>query len=134
MDAMTERRRWRRRWGRTPAAATPETTAGPRALVPAVEPAAEVAALLARAADRLTEQGTAAERPLLEAMAHVSAGTAPGAAAALVDWSGTETSRLRAFGLLHGHVLEALGRSEHVRFLDLLDGVDEAATVEMRVA
>ncbi len=57
-------------------------------------------------------------------MAEVSAATAAGASAALVDWAGTEASRLRAFGLVHGHVVEALGPREHAWLLDLLDGVD----------
>ena len=57
-------------------------------------------------------------------MAEVAAPSAPGAAAALVDRDGTETSRLRAFGLLHSHVLEALGPRDHARLLDLLDGKD----------
>ena len=57
-------------------------------------------------------------------MADVAAPTAPGAAAALVDRDGTEASRLRAFGLLHSHVLEALGPRDHARLLDLLDGTD----------
>ena len=52
--------------------------------------------------------------------------SAPGAAAALVDRDGTEVSRLRAFGLVHTHLLEALGPREHARLLDLLDGGDGA--------
>jgi hypothetical protein len=55
-------------------------------------------------------------------MAQVVAPTAPGAAAALLDTAGTETSRLRAFGIVHGHLLGALGVAEHAWLLDLLDG------------
>jgi len=58
-------------------------------------------------------------------MADVAAPTAPGAAAALVDWDGSEASRLRAFGLLHSHLVDALGPRDHARLLDLLDGRDE---------
>ena len=85
-------------------------------------PSVELAHVLDEAAHRIAESGTDAERHLLEAMADVVAPSAPGAAAALVDQAGTETSRLRAFGLLHSHLLEALGPRDHARLLDLLDG------------
>ncbi|MEO6511672.1 MAG: hypothetical protein ABIO16_11820, partial [Nocardioides sp.] len=87
--------RMRRRSSR--AARTLESAPRPR-LVPAVQLAAEVSALLTAAAYRVDEDGTTSERPLLEALAEVSAASAAGTAAALVDWSGTEASRLRAFG------------------------------------
>jgi hypothetical protein len=87
-------------------------------------PTAELAHVLDEAAHRVAARGTDSERRVLEAMADVAAPTAPGAAAALVDRSGTETSRLRAFGLLHSHVMEALGPRDHARLLDLLDGRD----------
>lgn len=83
---------------------------------------AELSDVLDDAAHRIAERGTGAERRVLEAMAEVAAPTAPGAAAALVDTYGSETSRLRAFGLLHSHLLEALGPRDHARLLDLLDG------------
>ena len=87
-------------------------------------PSVELADLLDEAAHRIAEWGTGSERRVLEAMADVAAPTAPGAAAALVDWDGSEASRLRAFGLLHSHLLEALGPRDHARLLDLLDGTD----------
>jgi len=61
----------------------------------------------------------------MEAMADVAAPTAPGAAAALVDWDGSEASRLRAFGLVHSHLVDALGPRDQARLLDLLDGREE---------
>ena len=89
---------------------------------PHVRPSVELAQVLDEAAHRVAEQGTDSERRLLEAMADVAAQSAPGAAAALVDRDGTEVSRLRAFGLVHTHLLEALGPREHAWLLDLLDG------------
>jgi hypothetical protein len=87
-------------------------------------PAVALADLLDEAAHRIAARGTDSERRVLEAVAEVAASSAPGAAAALVDRAGTETSRLRAFGLLHSHVLEALGPRDHARLLDLLDRTD----------
>ncbi len=85
-------------------------------------PSAELGHVLDETAHRIAERGTDAERRVLEAMADVAAPSAPGAAAALVDRDGTETARLRAFGILHSHLLEVLGPREHARLLDLLDG------------
>jgi hypothetical protein len=91
---------------------------------PGRAPSAELAHILEETAHRVAEHGTESERRVLEAMADVAAHTAPGAAAALVDLSGTEASRLRAFGRLHSHLLEALGPRDHARLLDLLDSKD----------
>jgi hypothetical protein len=85
-------------------------------------PSAEVAQLLDVAAHRVSELGTASEHALLQALSDVVAPTAPGAAAALVDERGTEISRLRAFGLVHAHVIEELGPRQHARLLDLVGG------------
>ena len=85
-------------------------------------PSVELAQVLEEAAHHVAEQGTSSERRLLEAMSEVVAQSAPGAAAALVDRDGTEVSRLRAFGLVHTHLLEVLGPREHAWLLDLLDG------------
>jgi len=87
-------------------------------------PTVEIADLLDEAAHRIAEWGTGSQRRVLEVMADVAAPTAPGAAAALVDRAGTEASRLRAFCLLHSHLLDALGPRDHARLLDLLDGTD----------
>ena len=92
------------------------------AAAPERSPTAELAHVLDEAAHRIAARGPDSERRVLEAMAEVAAPSAPGAAAALVDRAGTETSRLRAFGLLHSHVLDTLGPRDHARLLDLLDG------------
>ena len=99
---------------------------------PERSPSVELAHVLDEAAYRIAEWGTGSERRVMEAMAHIAAPTAPGAAAALVDWNGSEASRLRAFGLLHSHLLEALGPRDHARLLDLLDGGDVGADGELR--
>ena len=100
------------------------------ALAPAsqVSPSVEVAQILDAAAHHVSEFGTACEPALLQALAVVAAGLAPGAAAALVDEAGTETSRLRAFGLVHALVIEELGPHEHARLLDLIGGAGDVAS------
>jgi hypothetical protein len=94
---------------------------------PSHPPTADVARVLEEAAHRVAEQGTASELPLLEAMSEVAADSAPGAAQALVDWAGTEVSRLRAFGVVHAHFTNALGSCEHARLLHLLANGHERA-------
>ena len=100
--------------------------AGVRRLArPAAEPlrsrSVELAQVLDEAAHRVAENGTSAERRLFDAMSEVAAQSAPGVAAALTDPDGSEISRLRAFGLVHTHLLEVLGPREHAWLLDLLD-------------
>ncbi len=102
---------WRARTSRRPGSAPP--TMAVAAAPPVRPPSIEVAEILAAAAHRVAEWGTTSERRLLEAMAEVSAPSAPGAAAALVDWAGSEASRQRAFGLVHTHLIEVLGAREH---------------------
>jgi hypothetical protein len=80
----------------------------------------ELAHMLDAAARRIADEGTSAAGGLLHAMSKVTEQTAPGAAAALVDRNGTEISRLRAFGLLHSHLLNALGPREHAWLLGLV--------------
>ena len=87
---------------------------------PERSPSVELAHVLDEAAHRIANWGTGSERRVMEAMADVAAPTA-----ALVDWDGSEASRLRAFGLLHSHLVDALGPRDHARLLDLLDGRDE---------
>ena len=114
------RRWWQRR-------AAPGYDLGSLALAvaaPQPSPSVGLAHVLDEAAHRIADRGTASARRVLEAMADVAAPSAPDAAAALVDREGTEISRLRAFGLVHGHVLEALGPRDHARLLHLLDGED----------
>ncbi|MEZ0448509.1 hypothetical protein [Cellulomonas sp. ICMP 17802] len=90
--------------------------------VPVRPASAELADVLDRAAHRVAELGTSAERRLLRAMSEVAAQSAPGAAAALIAPDGTEISRQRAFGLVHTHVLEVLGPREHAWLLELVGG------------
>ena len=73
------------------------------------DPTRQVRMLLDDVALRITASGTRTERRALHAMADVSSSVAPGAATALVDWGGTEISRLRAFGVLHWLLVEELG-------------------------
>ena len=89
---------------------------------PQLDPYVEVAQILEAAAHRVSELGMTSEHTLLQALSIVTAPTAPGAAAALVDDTGTEISRLRAFGLVHAHVIEELGPREHAHLLELLGG------------
>jgi len=91
------------------------------AATPVRPPSVELVQVLEEAAHRVADLGTSSERRLLEAMSEVAAQSAPGAAAALVDRDGTEASRLRAFGFVHTHLVQALGPREHAWLLDLLD-------------
>jgi hypothetical protein len=95
---------------------------------PIASASAEVAGLLEDAAYRIAEEGTATERRLLEAMAQVASESAPGASAALVDAEGSEASRLRAYGVVHSHLLDELGAREHAWLLEL---VQDDGSVEL---
>ena len=83
--------------------------------------------MLDRIAERIVEHGTVTEAPVLEAMSALSRQVCPGAAAALVDWNGSETARLRAFGIVHGVVLQLLGTSGQSLLLDEVRGADDLA-------
>ena len=84
-------------------------------------PSAELAYRLDAAAHRIADLGTAAEPRLLEAMHEVIEAAAPGTAAALVDPVGSETARLRAFGMAHRFVVHELGPYDHAWLLEFLD-------------
>lgn len=71
--------------------------------------ARELGRVLGQVAERVVEHGTLTEARVLHAVAAASQEACPGAAAALVDWNGSEIARLRAFGIVHGVVLEVLG-------------------------
>jgi len=97
---------------------------------PAAQPQDVTAALavwLERIAVRIAEHGTATERLALHAVHDVVRWSAPGAAAALVDWDGSEAARLRAFGVLHGVVLGVLGPEDQAWLLDRLQGGSDRA-------
>jgi hypothetical protein len=59
-------------------------------------------------ADIIVAEGTQAERRNVQLMASAARPFAPGAAAALTDWDGSEIARLRAFGIVHGVLLREL--------------------------
>jgi hypothetical protein len=69
-------------------------------------------AILDRTAERIVECGTSSQPATLRAMAAATCHLCPGAAAALVDRDGSEVTRLRAFGIVHGVVLRSLGDLE----------------------
>ena len=68
----------------------------------------ELMEILDRTAHRIVGNGTRIRSRALEAMAAATRDLCPGAAAALVDWDGSEIARLRAFGIVHGVVLRDL--------------------------
>jgi hypothetical protein len=87
-------------------------------------------ALLTRTADRVVADGTAAAAPTLEAMASAAAKLNQGAAAALVDWNGSEIARLRAFGFVHGVLLRDLPHDEQSQLLSQLLDISSALVLE----
>ncbi|WP_062466828.1 hypothetical protein [Demequina maris] len=60
----------------------------------------------------LAEEGTAAHREEVERLADAVRGFAPGAAAALVDWAGTEISRLRAWAVARSALMERIADTQ----------------------
>ncbi|WP_157544851.1 hypothetical protein [Nocardioides halotolerans] len=82
--------------------------------------AAELSGLLERIAGRIAARGTEAEQTACEALASATRWTAPGAAAALVDWDGAEVARLRAFGVLHGVAMGQLAPHDQAWLRDRL--------------
>lgn len=79
--------------------------------------------ILNRTADRIVTDGTAIESRTLEALAAATRDLCPGAAAALVDWNGSEIARLRAFGIVHGVVLGELPAGARTHLMAQLAGV-----------
>ena len=68
----------------------------------------ELKEVLDRTADRIVADGTRAESLALRVMEAAARDLCPGAAAALIDWNGSEIARLRAFGIVHGVLLRDL--------------------------
>jgi hypothetical protein len=62
---------------------------------------------LADVADRIAEHGTSGESQVLHDLAAAAHAACPGAADALVDWSGPEVARLRAFAVVAAALLRA---------------------------
>lgn len=87
-------------------------------------------ALLDLTAERVVESGTRTESSTLCAMSAATWHLCPGAAAALVDWDGSEAARLRAFGIVHGVILRDLPRRERARLLARLTDERDLAAVE----
>ncbi len=87
--------------------------------------------ILDRTVERIVECGTRTEAATLCAMSAATGHLSPGAAAALVDWDGSEPARLRAFGIVHGVVLRDLGARDRSRLVAQLTGTAqcEAHTV-----
>ena len=82
----------------------------------------ELNELLNRTADHIVADGTQTESLTLQAMASAAVDLNQGAAAALVDWNGSEIARLRAFGIVHGVLLRELPDSAQAELLThLLD-------------
>jgi hypothetical protein len=87
-------------------------------------PEAVLDSMLGLVAARIVEHGTPSEARVLTAMADAVRREHPGAAAALVDWDGSEVARLRAYGVLQGVVLGALGPHARSSLLDDILGTD----------
>jgi hypothetical protein len=121
-------RRLERRAGRR-AAVTP--TARPYVVPVPADHADRTATLLHSALGRVAEHvavsGTATETRVLVAMSAACRSTSPGAAAALVDWDAAEITRLRAFGILHVAVFEALEPEDRAWLLDQILGPPDVA-------
>lgn len=96
-------------------------------------PEDELARRLDAVARRIAASGSASERPALHAVAEATRWLAPGAAAALVDWTGPEVARLRAYGLLHGVALHALDDDDQAWLVGRLGGTP-SAELDDRVA
>lgn len=82
----------------------------------------DLAGLLDRIAERIAENGTRTEARVLEVMSAAAQEVSPGAAAALVDWDGSEIARLRAFGIVHGAVLRLTGPCDRSWLVDQILG------------
>ncbi len=82
----------------------------------------ELTRILDSTANRIVGGGARTETQTLYAMADAARDLRPGAAAALVDWSGSEVARLRAFGIVHGVILRDLEPRDQLQLLDTLLG------------
>ena len=82
----------------------------------------ELTEVLDRTADRIVSNGTWEEAWTLQAMGAAARDLCPGAAAALIDWDGTEIARLRAFGIVHGVLLRELSTTTQADLASQLVG------------
>lgn len=85
---------------------------------------------LSRTADRIVADGTQVESRTLHLMASAAQDLNPGAAAALVDWGGSEIARLRAFGIVHGVLLPRLPAVAQAELLTHLLGTSSAIVLD----
>ena len=81
----------------------------------------ELTDLLTSTAYRIDAEGTRTQSRILGILAAAVRRIAPGAAAALVDWEGSEIARQRAFGIVHGIVLHELDDHDRDMVLFRLD-------------
>ena len=88
------------------------------------EAVVELGSVLGRVAERIVEHGTLTEARVLRAMSAAAQEASSGASAALVDWKGSEIARLRAYGIVHGVVLDVLGPRAQSSLLDQMLGTD----------
>lgn len=92
--------------------------------------AMELNELLSGTADRIVANGTQVETSTLQLMASEAQDLNPGAAAALVDWDGSEIARLRAFGIVHGVLLRELPAVAQAELLTHLLGTSSAIVLD----
>ena len=83
----------------------------------------ELTDLLTSTAYRIDAEGTRTQSRILGILAAAVRRIAPGAAAALVDWEGSEIARQRAFGIVHGIVLHELDERDRDMVLFRLDSL-----------
>lgn len=83
----------------------------------------ELREILDGTADRVVADGTHAESWALQMMEAAARDLCPGAAAALIDWDGSEIARLRAFGIVHGVLLRELPATAQTQLASQLVGV-----------
>ena len=89
----------------------------------------ELEGVLGCIAERIVENGSRTEVRVLEAMSAAAQEVCPGAAAALVDWNGSEIARLRAFGIVHGAVLRRVDPYDRSCLLDQILGTADRVLV-----
>ena len=89
----------------------------------------ELQTLLNDLAHRVAEKGTESEFRSLETLAAFAADRAPGAVAALIDWTGAEVMRARAFGRVVGIAMNELSPWEQSALGDELTGTPSLALV-----
>ena len=119
-----ERRAVASRWWRRLLRRRPVGDASPAVTTPGPGPVG-LETMLDRTAQRIVEDGTRAESATLRAMSEATGHLSPGAAAALVDWDGSEPARLRAFGIVHGVILRDLSARDRSRLLARLIGTEQ---------